>query len=189
MLMHKVTFNDDWLLDQAKTRSSIDIAKEVGLNSRTIRARLTKLGFDMSQNRSRFNKGILRSPDTIFGGPRSPGRGWRGYKNPHSLDHGSRKKGAEHPRWKGGNRKERNGYPSQEYKAWRKAVFERDDYTCQICKTRGGVLHADHLKRWKDFPETRYDVDNGRTLCAPCHRKTPNYGNRKEAGAWVALTA
>lgn len=65
-----------------------------------------------------------------------------------------------------------------EYKRWRKAVFERDNYTCQMCGKRGEYLQADHIMPWALFPELRYDVDNGRTLCIPCHKTTPNYMNR-----------
>lgn len=68
---------------------------------------------------------------------------------------------------------------SFDYKTWRRAVFERDDYTCQHCGQRGnGTLEADHIKPWALFKELRYDVNNGRTLCKSCHRKTPTYGNR-----------
>src|SRR3990167_451091 len=59
---------------------------------------------------------------------------------------------------------------------WRKAVFERDDYTCQLCWQRGGRLQADHIKPFKRFPELRHVLSNGRTLCEPCHRKTETYG-------------
>ena len=31
------------------------------------------------------------------------------------------------------------------YKDWRKAVYERDDYTCQHCGEKGGELNADHI--------------------------------------------
>jgi 5-methylcytosine-specific restriction endonuclease McrA len=59
---------------------------------------------------------------------------------------------------------------------WRKAVFERDKYTCQLCGQVGGRLQADHIKPYKEFPELRLELSNGRTLCVPCHKKTPSYG-------------
>lgn len=64
------------------------------------------------------------------------------------------------------------------YKAWRTLVFERDDYTCKDCGVRGGKLHADHIKPFAFYPELRFEVTNGRTLCIPCHQKTPTYGGR-----------
>lgn len=79
--------------------------------------------------------------------------------------------------WKGGvsneNKRIRN---SKKAKDWRKAVFERDNYTCKLCGKRGGILNADHIKPFAYFPELRFDVDNGRTLCAPCHKTTETYG-------------
>lgn len=70
---------------------------------------------------------------------------------------------------------------STEYKAWRLAVFTRDNYTCQLCgaKSKAGlrvVLNADHIVPFAVNPELRTDVGNGRTLCDDCHRKTPTYG-------------
>lgn len=72
---------------------------------------------------------------------------------------------------------------SAAYKAWRTLVFERDDYTCQICFIRGGKLHADHIKPFAYNPELRLEVSNGRTLCFDCHKSTPTYGNRKNCVA------
>ncbi len=64
------------------------------------------------------------------------------------------------------------------YKIWRIAVFERDCYTCVWCLVRGGKLNADHIKPFAYFPELRFAIDNGRTLCEDCHRKTETFGAR-----------
>ena len=62
-----------------------------------------------------------------------------------------------------------------EYKQWRKIVFERDNYRCQMCWKRGGYLQADHIKPFAFFPKLRLDVNNGRTLCKKCHQQTTTY--------------
>ena len=85
----------------------------------------------------------------------------------------------KNPAWKGGvtsiNAAIRG---SKEYILWRKSVFERDNYTCIWCLVRGGELHADHIKPFAYFPELRFAIDNGRTLCVSCHRTTDTYGNK-----------
>ena len=60
---------------------------------------------------------------------------------------------------------------SREYKEWRFAVFERDNFTCQICHKSGCQLEAHHIERWVDNVARRFDVTNGITLCKECHRK------------------
>lgn len=94
-------------------------------------------------------------------------------------------RGEAHWNYRGyNNRTERQIAMAQdEYVQWRKAVFERDDYTCQDCGARNGTgetvyLQADHVKPWVLYPELRYQIDNGRTLCTPCHRKTPTWGGK-----------
>ena len=62
---------------------------------------------------------------------------------------------------------------SNEYKIWRKKVFERDNFTCRRCGSKE-ELHPHHLKEFAKYPELRYDVDNGLTLCSKCHGKEHN---------------
>ena len=49
-------------------------------------------------------------------------------------------------------------------------VHARFDYTCQDCGTRGGRLHAHHVKSVVDHPELARDLDNLVTLCESCHK-------------------
>lgn len=68
---------------------------------------------------------------------------------------------------------------SQSYKEWRKAVFERDKYTCQCCGAKGVALNAHHKKYWCKDVERRFDISNGITLCEKCHKEYhKKYGRR-----------
>lgn len=63
---------------------------------------------------------------------------------------------------------------SQLYKNWREQVFKRDDYTCRVCDTRGGDIHAHHIYPVRDNKNNLliYAIDNGITLCEACHLET-----------------
>jgi len=63
------------------------------------------------------------------------------------------------------NQKERR---SKKYKKWRTKVFERDNYTCWRCKSKG-YLEAHHWFSFAKYPQLRFNVDNGITLCEECH--------------------
>ena len=56
------------------------------------------------------------------------------------------------------------------YRDWRLSVFTRDCFTCQHCLTKGGCLEAHHIKPYKTFKESRFDLNNGITLCKKCHK-------------------
>ena len=89
------------------------------------------------------------------------------------------KTGKKHWNWKGGFTPElarlRNG---RQIRAWRQKVYLRDGYTCVVCGNKDRIC-ADHIKSFRDYPEFRFDVKNGRTLCYPCHYKTESFGGRK----------
>src|SRR3990167_10722512 len=80
-------------------------------------------------------------------------------------------KGEKSNNWRGGiTPLHRRIRTSLEYKLWRKSVFERDHYTCTWCgiKSQKGIkviLNADHIKPFALYPELRFAIDNGRTLC------------------------
>lgn len=55
--------------------------------------------------------------------------------------------------------------------AWRKKVFDKDNYTCCVCHDNtGGNLNAHHLNGWNWAIDERFEVDNGVTLCTECHK-------------------
>lgn len=115
----------------------------------------------------------------------------RGKPSPHKGKKRPQCSGPRHHNWKGGitaeNCKIRN---SPEYKEWRKLVFRRDKWTCVQCgfRSTGKVdgrsdIEADHIQPFADFPELRFDVSNGRTLCVACHKSaTGASGLRKRGG-------
>lgn len=78
--------------------------------------------------------------------------------------------GKNNPNYKHGKSKERVRIQgSRKYKKWRKSVFERDNYICQICGQRGGYLEVHHIKSYAENPKLRFDINNGVTLCKNCH--------------------
>ena len=67
---------------------------------------------------------------------------------------------------------------------FRNKIYQRDEYTCQICGQVGGKLNAHHLDGWNWAKDKRFTTSNGVTLCEDCHSKFHNvYGkgnNTKE---------
>lgn len=93
------------------------------------------------------------------------------YKDELSM----KQKGKNNFFWKGGINGENDTLRHRrEYKEWRTAVYERDNYTCQCCGTRGNKLNAHHINQFANYPEIRYEINNGVTLCTKCHDATEN---------------
>lgn len=80
--------------------------------------------------------------------------------------------GEKSHRWKGGitpiNEQIRH---TLEMKLWRKACFERDNFTCQKYGVRTGGLVVHHINNFADFPELRTSIENGITLSEKAHKE------------------
>lgn len=117
-------------------------------------------------------------------------------KKKHGLALVGKYKGEKHHFWKGGISGLRDLIRhSFKYRQWRSDVFTRDDFTCQICGVRSGNgkrvdLNVDHIKLFAQIIqenniktvdeandcEELWNINNGRTLCQECHRKTDSFG-------------
>lgn len=97
-----------------------------------------------------------------------------------SHEHRKNMSGKNHWNWKGGiNPINDSIRKSIEYRIWREAVFIRDGYACIWGgKEHGNNINADHIKPFAIYPELRFAIDNGRTLCVKCHMKTDTYAGR-----------
>lgn len=83
------------------------------------------------------------------------------------------RKGEDHWNWQGGKSLVNDRHDSSRYKEWRRKVYEKDGYTCQMCSVKkigeNVTLNAHHVVGWMESIELRYEVGNGLTLCVPCH--------------------
>lgn len=116
-------------------------------------------------------------------GKPSPTLGKKGEWN-LSIDQRKRmsesRKGEKSYSWKGGITSENERLrKSIEFRLWREAVFARDNWTCQTCKKRGIKLHPHHIKPFGSYPELRFAIDNGITLCEKCHKDSHTKNNKK----------
>jgi len=75
----------------------------------------------------------------------------------------------------------------KEYKDWRTTVLKRDDFICVWCGYKSHTrvnghsdMVVDHIKSYALYPELRTKIENGRTLCYWCHKKTETYGLNKQ---------
>lgn len=83
--------------------------------------------------------------------------------------------GAKHWNWQGGKALSRRDRQSVENNTWRRRVFERDNFTCQLCGAtsyNSTRLHVHHIKHYRGHKELRLNTMNGITLCVDCHIKT-----------------
>lgn len=213
--------NREWLQHEVREKSLRTIASELDVAYSKVQATVKKLEvvipkrtkyYYTEESRKSKSESVKiglqkRYPNGRYGKEAS---NWRGGK-PLCQEYGCttvlsrmdatyckrhRTKGERSPGWRGGtqdfNMKIRC---LPEYFAWRKAVFNRDNYVCVIGgKEHGNKLEADHIIAFAEIIEKfdiktieealacniLWDISNGRTLCKECHAKTKNYGRRRK---------
>lgn len=132
--------------------------------------RLAKLGKHFTEaHRKNISKGNTgkKCPWAIPPSRKGSISSMRGKKQPKIA-------GEKHWNWKGGITPEiviLRG--SLEHTLWRLEVYKRDNRICRICKKKclPNDIIAHHLKLFSEFPELRFSVDNGITVCRSCHAK------------------
>lgn len=69
----------------------------------------------------------------------------------------------------------KRNYDDPLYKKWRLNIYKRDNFKCQwpSC-TFKKKLHAHHIYTWAKFPNLRFNIDNGISLCKIHHDMVKN---------------
>lgn len=177
----------EWLIDQyvRQGKSANDIAREVGRDPKRVWEWIRDYGIETrprgSDERQLFKKG---QPSAFTGMKHTPEARRRlrelrlkDGRVPYLKDgkHWLHATGAKPGNWKGGITPERQAfYSSEEWVEAVKAVWARDNATCQKCgkhhntaKSRG-TFHIHHVVSFKN-KALRADVSNLALLCRACH--------------------
>ena len=85
-------------------------------------------------------------------------------------ENGFRYVGKDHPNFRKFSRRK---LPQKKRSVWfRREVLKRDMNVCQRCfkkERKNCPVVAHHIKTVKDYPELRFEISNGLTICVPCH--------------------
>jgi hypothetical protein len=172
----KLYRNKEWLFNKyvEEKLTTYRIADIYGFNRDTIRIWLNKFGITirkggkLMRGHAHPNYGNHLSGETKF--KISCALVGRILSLEHRKKLSETHTGERHPNWQGGitpqHKKIRASFV---YKIWKQSVLNRDNHTCQFCESKKKPLHAHHIFPFKDYPEDRFNIDNGITLCGDCH--------------------
>lgn len=134
---------DEYILSEYTSgKSLIKIAKELDTSHEVIKNHLRKMGIVEFRTK-------------------------KSYVNEYSRD----RVGKNNPNWRGGVSTENETIRgSNEMFEWKYKVIGRDNFICQNCGKNGNIC-AHHIRTFSKYPELRFDVNNGVTLCKMCHRE------------------
>ena len=105
---------------------------------------------------------------------------------PCADEGGFRYRGEQHHNYKpDARRRSRRGRQGW----WVRKVLSRDNATCQKCGAKDVELHAHHIKSYSEYPELRWEVANGITLCFRCHWAIHSASNENRVNSGDSLPA
>jgi len=135
-----------------------------------------KLSLEHRMKLSESHKGIPKSPETIKKLKENACKYWLGRKLPKHVVEGIRKRmtdswtGDKNPNWKGGVTDDNHSIRhSIEMKRWKKMCLKRDNFICQKTGKNSRMLAVHHIKSFAEFPELRFDLENGITFSRDAH--------------------
>lgn len=81
-----------------------------------------------------------------------------------------------HQNWQGGQSERM----APGYSGWRRKVLKRDRGFCRLCHSTTKI-EVHHIKKFSQYPEIRWEVNNGISLCEDCHKLVTNSEEYYEA--------
>ena len=179
-------FTKEWLVDQYfnQGKTCNDIAREIGRDSKRVWEWFKQYGIEVNSRGANWKNNLVLDGSAFAGKVHAESTKQKiriarladghvpylkGGK--HWLKHD----GAVHPNWKGGVTPERQSvYSSLRWSDAVKAVWKRDNATCQVCGvhqnySRDIKFHIHHIESFAVI-EKRCEVDNLVLVCPKCHR-------------------
>ncbi len=139
-----------------KTKEKIGIANSIALKGRTL----------SEEHKEKIRISTSKALKKMYKeGRRKPLKYWLGKKRPNICGEKNGKWIEDRTKLK--RKDERN---DSAYHDWVKQVKERDNWTCKINnKDCSGYCIVHHILNWSEYPELRYEINNGITLCQAHH--------------------
>ena len=175
----------DELADLFRRMSMKQIAEHYGVGETAVHKRIHEYGLNGPGRAARMSAYAKVRPDE------------HNRKIAESL---SKRTGPLAANWQGGvTQLDKLARSGLDYRRWKAAVLARDGFRCAECGIEQGyvcpdcrhrvILHAHHIVPFSENPGIRFTLDNGITLCKPCHEKAHHSKSGELLGTPESLDA